>query len=120
MTSTPLSTSLMPLATAGVLNVGKENVHITHLSPRGREQPPKHPAPKCHQRIAANGLTLRVFFSYIPYVPCPASSIRIFIITYLSQNSIISGFKIFIVVFGDQHLNLIRLWLPTTWKVYVS
>lgn len=47
------------------------------------------------------------------------SNITIFIINYLSQNHLTSGFWTFVVVvvsLGGQHLGGIRLWVQTTWK----
>ena len=44
MTSTPFSTSLMPLATAGVLNVGKENVQHDPSLSKGQRVTTKTPS----------------------------------------------------------------------------
>lgn len=62
--------------------------------------------------------------SFIQYVQSPpGSNISIFIIIYSSQNYLTPGFRTFVfvvVIFGGQHLNLIRFWVQTTWKLYVS
>lgn len=60
--------------------------------------------------------------SFIRYVQTPPGShIGIFVIIYLSQDYLTPEFKTFVVVIlGGPHLNLMRLWLQTAWKLSVS
>lgn len=113
MTSTPFSMSLMPLATAGVLSIGKENVQHNPSLYKGQNGLQQN----THHLNATSGLLFIYLLIHSVRSLCSGSNISIFITTYLPQNNIISGFKTFIVVFGDQHLNSARLWLQTAWKL---